>query len=99
MMSNYSNLNRISDFIVNNRALVTIKSIISDSTKTARKILLVLADSVTGDIVLNDELFNTRSITVINIQNSQEINWLMQPCDFKIQSITNLYYNCKRSIG
>jgi hypothetical protein len=28
---------------------------------------------------------------MINIKNSQEINQLMQPCNFKIQSITNLY--------
>jgi hypothetical protein len=42
---------------------------------------------VNGDIVLN----NARSITMINIKNSQEINQLMQPCNFKIQSITNLY--------
>ena len=34
--------------------------------KIARKILLILADSITGDIVLN-KLFNTRSITLIYI--------------------------------
>jgi hypothetical protein len=60
--------------------------------KKARKILLILADSITSDVVLNNGLFNTRSITVSNIKNSQEINRLMQPCNFKIQSITNLYY-------
>ena len=35
--------------------------------KTARKILLILADSITGDIVLDNKLFNTRSITLIYI--------------------------------
>ena len=34
--------------------------------KTARKILLILADSITGDIVLN-KLFNTRSVILIYI--------------------------------
>ena len=34
--------------------------------KIARKILLILADSITGDIVLN-MLFNTRFITLIYI--------------------------------
>jgi hypothetical protein len=29
---------------------------------------------------------------VIDIKNSQEVNQLMQPCDFKIQSTTSLYY-------
>ena len=35
--------------------------------KIARKILLILVDSITGDIVLNNKLFNTRSITLIYI--------------------------------
>jgi len=35
--------------------------------KTVRKILLILADSITGDIVLNNKLFNTRSIILIYI--------------------------------
>ena len=30
--------------------------------KIAGKTLLILADSITGDIVLNNKLFNTRSI-------------------------------------
>ena len=33
--------------------------------KTTRKILLILADSIIGDIVLNNKLFNTRSITFV----------------------------------
>jgi hypothetical protein len=69
MMPIYSNLNLVSDFIVNNKALNTIKSITSESTKEQQeKILLILADSITGDVVLNNGLFNTRSITVINIK-------------------------------
>ena len=35
--------------------------------KTVRKILLIIADSITGDIVLKNKLFNTRSITLIYI--------------------------------
>ena len=35
--------------------------------KTASKILLILVDSITSDIVLNNKLFNTRSITLIYI--------------------------------
>ena len=34
--------------------------------RTARKILLILEDAITGDIVLN-KLFNIRSITLIYI--------------------------------
>jgi hypothetical protein len=29
---------------------------------------------------------------MIDIKNSQEVNQLMQPCNFKIQSITSLYH-------
>jgi hypothetical protein len=69
MMPMYSNLNPVSDFIVNNKALNATKSITSESTKEQQeKILLILADSITGDVVLNNGLFNTRSITVINIK-------------------------------
>jgi hypothetical protein len=69
MMPIYSNLNPVSDFIVNNKALNTIKSITSESTKEQQeKILLILADSITSDVVLNDGLFNTRSITIINLR-------------------------------
>jgi hypothetical protein len=68
------------------------RSVTSESAKTARKTLLVLPDSITGDIVLNDESSNARSITMIDIKNSQEVNRLMQPCDFKMQSITSLYH-------
>ena len=35
--------------------------------KTAGKTLLILADLITGDIILNNKLFNTRSITLIYI--------------------------------
>ena len=35
--------------------------------KTVGKTLLILANSITGDIVLNNKLFNTRSITLIYI--------------------------------
>jgi hypothetical protein len=54
MMPIYSNFNRINDFIVNNKALITIKLITSESTKEQQeKILLILADSLTSDVVLN----------------------------------------------
>ena len=44
--------------------------------KTAGKTLLILADSVTGDIVLNNKLFNTRSITLIYIMvRKRSIRW------------------------
>jgi hypothetical protein len=33
----YSNLNRVSDFIVNDKALITIKSITGESTKNIKK--------------------------------------------------------------
>jgi hypothetical protein len=69
-----------------------IRSITSESAKTTRKTLLILADLITSDIALNDESSNIRSITVIDIKNSQEVNQLMQPCDFKIQSRTSLYH-------
>jgi hypothetical protein len=68
------------------------RSITSESAKTARKTLLILADSITGDIALNDESSNARSIIVIDIKNSQEVNQLMQPCDFKIQLRTSLFH-------
>ena len=35
--------------------------------KVARKILLISADSITSDIVLNKKLSNTKSITLIYI--------------------------------
>jgi hypothetical protein len=68
------------------------RPITSELAKTTRKTLLILADSITGDIALNDESSNARSITMIDIENSQEVNQLMQPCNFKIQSITSLYH-------
>jgi hypothetical protein len=51
-----------------------IRSITSESAKTKRKTLLILADSITGDIALNNESSNARSITMIDIKNSQEFN-------------------------
>ena len=44
--------------------------------KIAGKALLILADSITGDIVLNNKLFNTRSITLIYIMfRKRSISW------------------------
>ena len=43
--------------------------------KTVRKILLILADLITGDIVLN-KLFNTKSIILIYIViRKRSISW------------------------
>jgi hypothetical protein len=54
---------------MNNKALNTIKSITSELTKEQQeKILLILADSITGEVVLNNGLFNIKSITIINIK-------------------------------
>jgi len=47
--------------------LIITRSITGESTKNIKKDLLILADSITGDIVLNNKLFITRSITLINI--------------------------------
>ena len=64
------------DFVIINRTLIIARSTSSEPTKTARKILVILADSITGDIVLNNKLFNTRSITLIYIMiRKRSINW------------------------
>ena len=49
-------------FVMINKILIITRSITGESTQTTREILLILADSVTGDIVLNNKLFNRRSI-------------------------------------
>jgi hypothetical protein len=36
-MSIYSNISRVNDFIVNSKALITIKSIIGEPTKNSKK--------------------------------------------------------------
>ena len=51
------------DFVIIKKTLIITRSITGESTKNSKKILLILADSITGDIVLN-KLFNTRSITL-----------------------------------
>ena len=53
-------LSQLGDFVIINKTLIITRSITSESTKNSKKILLILADSITGDIVLN-KLFNTRS--------------------------------------
>ena len=65
------------DFIIINKTLIIARFITSESTKkTARKILLILADLITGDIVLNNKLFNTRLITLIYITiHKRSISW------------------------
>ena len=49
------------DFIIIKKTLIVTRSITGESTKNSKKILLILADSITGDIVLNNKLFDTRS--------------------------------------
>ena len=57
-----------------NGTLIIIRSIPVNQPKTVRKILLILADSITGDIVLNNKLFNTRSITFYIMIRKRSIN-------------------------
>ena len=64
------------DFYIINKILIITRSITGESTKNTRKILLIVADSITGDIVLNNKLFNTRSITLIYIMIcKRSISW------------------------
>ena len=56
-------LSQSGDFVIINKTLIIARSITGESTKNSKKILLILADSITGYIVLNNKLFNTRSIT------------------------------------
>ena len=56
-------LSQSGDFVIINKTLIITRSITSESTKNSKKILLILADSITSDIVLNNKLFNTRLIT------------------------------------
>ena len=68
-------LSQSGDFVIINKTSVIVRSITGESIKTARKILLILADSITGDIVLN-KLFNTRSIILIYIMiRKRSISW------------------------
>jgi hypothetical protein len=50
---------------------------VNQPKNSKKKIILTLADLITGDVVLNNGLFNIRSITVINIKTPQEVNGLM----------------------
>ena len=60
-------LSQSGDFVIINKTLIITRSITGESTKNNKEILLILADSITVDIVLNNKLFNTRSITLIYI--------------------------------
>ena len=63
-------------FAMINRTLIITRSITGESTKNTRKILLILEDSITCDVVLNNKLFNIRSITLIYIMiHKRSINW------------------------
>ena len=69
-------LSQSGDFVIINKTLIISRSITGESTKIARKILLILSDSITGDIVVNDKLFNTRSITLICIMiRKRSMSW------------------------
>ena len=59
-------LSQSGDFVIINKTLIIAKLITGESTKNSKKILLILADSITGYIILN-KLFNTRLITLIYI--------------------------------
>ena len=68
-------LSQSSDFVIIKKKLIITRSITDESTKNSKEILLILADSITGDIVLN-KLFNTRSITLIYIMiHKRSISW------------------------
>ena len=60
-------LSQSGDFVIIKKTLIIIRSITGESTENNKKILLILADSITGDIVLNNKLFNIRSMTLIYI--------------------------------
>ena len=70
-------LSQSGDFVIINKTLIIIRSITGESTKNSKKkILLILADFITSDIVLNNKLFNTRSITLIYIIiRKRSISW------------------------
>ena len=64
------------DFVIIKKTLIITRSITGESTKNSKKVLLILADSIAGDIVLNNKLFNTRSITLIYIMiRKGSISW------------------------
>ena len=55
------------DFVIIKKTLIIIRSITGESTKNSKENLLILADSITDDIILKNKLFKTRSITLIYI--------------------------------
>ena len=64
------------DFVIIKKTLIIIRSITGESTKNSKENLLILADSITDDIVLNKKLFNTRMITLIYIMICKgSISW------------------------
>ena len=59
-----------------NKTLIITRSITGESTKNRKKILLILVDSITSDIILNNKLFNIGSITLIYIMiRERSISW------------------------
>ena len=69
-------LSQSSDFVIIKKTLIITRSITGESTKNSKKILLILEDSITGDVVLNNKLFNTRLITLIYIMiRKRSISW------------------------
>ena len=57
------------DFVIIKKTLIITRSITGEWTKNSKEILQILADSITGDIVLNNKLFNTRSISWCSLTN------------------------------
>ena len=60
-------LSQLGDFVIINKTLIITWSITGEPTKNSKENLINLSRLVTGDIVLNNKLFNIRSITLIYI--------------------------------